>query len=162
MKSLILAVVVLFTVTSQAIVTSPMSNGFDNTGTINQKDKISIRVKNGESSTISAGSVVVYSVSADDGATIASGSSSTQSAACVMEASCEAGKLCYCQKSGYVSALLFDAKYGGANVGERLYVSTASYYSASDDDVPARAMPLAIALDTIAATGSVEAVLIIP
>lgn len=155
-------VLTLFAINGHAILTTPMSNGFDNTGTINQKDSVSIRVKNGESSTISSGSVVVYSTSADDGATIASTSTSGVAAACVMKSSCAAGDLCYCQKYGYIESILFDAKYGGAAAGEVVYVSTASYYAASNDDVPSRAIPIAIVLDTISATGSVEAVLIIP
>lgn len=161
MKSLFLVFTMLFAFTAQAIVTSPMSNGFDNTGVINQKDKVSIRVKNAESSTIAAGTVVAYSTTADDGATVLINTVSGGNAACVMEEACLPGALCYCQKYGYFSALLFDAKYGGAAAGEVVYASTASGYVASNDDVPARAVPVAVVLDAISATGSVEAVLLV-
>lgn len=162
MKIMLTVVVMLFAFNSFGLITSPMSNGFDNTGTINQREKSSIRVKNGESSSIAAGSIVVYSLTADDGATVASTSTSGVPAACVMVSACAAGAQCECQKAGYVSGLLFDAKYGGAAAGEAVYVSTASYYSASNDDIPAKAVPVAIVLDAISATGSVEAVLILP
>lgn len=159
-KTLILAFS-LMTLTAQAVVTSPMSNDFDNTGAIVKKDDVSIRVKNGEASEIAAGSVVVYSVTADDGATIASSTTSGINPACMIKAACAAGALCYCQKYGYTNSLLFDARYGSAAAGELLYAATASYYVGSNDDMPTRAVPVAQILDAASATGSVEAVLLI-
>lgn len=162
MKMLIVMALALFALNGHALITDPMSNQFDNTGAVVKKEKVSIKVKNGESSSIAAGSVVVYSTSADNGATVASGSTAGMPVACVMEEACAAGAVCLCQKSGYHPAVLFDAAVGGAVAGEAGFHSATAYYVKSNDSVAAGNVPLGVFLDTISATGSVEMVLGIP
>ncbi len=159
---LLVLAVTLFAFNGYALVTDPMSNQFDNLGAVSKYEKVSIKVKNGESSSIAAGSIVVYSTTADNGATIASGSTAGMPAACVLEAVCASGSVCLCQVKGYNAAVLFDAAAGGAVAGEAGFHSATAYKVKSNDSVAAGHVPVGMFLDTISATGSVEMVLGIP
>lgn len=149
----------LFAFNAVAVITSPMSNQFSNTGAVSNYEKSFIKVKNGESSAVPAGGIVVYSTTADNGATVASGSTAGMPFACVMESACAAGDVCLCQTKGYHSAVLFDAAAGGAVAGEAGFHSAVAYYVKSNDSAAAGNVPVGVFLDTISATGSVEMVL---
>lgn len=162
MKKILSFVFAFVAITAHAEISDPMSNQFGNTGVVSKQDKVFIKVKNGESSSIGTGSVVVYSTSADDGATIASGSTAGMPAACVIAETCASGAKCLCQKRGYHSAVKFDAAAGAAAAGEAAFHSATAYYVKSNDSVAAGHMHLGTFLDTISATGTVEMVLQIP
>lgn len=159
MKKFIFLALALFTLGAYAVITAPISNQFDNTGALVVQDKSFIKVKNGETESIARGSIVVYSVSADNGATIASSTTAGAPYACVLDEACAAGAQCLCQVKGYHDAVLFDAAAGGAVAGEAGFHSAVAYKIKSNDSVAAGHVPVGVFLDTITATGSVEFVI---
>lgn len=152
---------VVFAFNANAIITAPYSNQIDNLGTVVIKDKSFIKVKNGESVSVARGKVVVFSTSADDGATIATSATAGAPYACVMDETCASGAQCLCQVKGYHDAVYFDAAAGGASAGEAGFVSdlVAGGYVKSNDSVAAGHVPVGMFLDTISATGTVEMVI---
>lgn len=152
---------VVFAFNANAIITAPYSNQIDNLGSVVVKDKSFINVKNGESVTLSRGKIVVFSVSADDGMTVATSATAGAPYACVLDQDIEAGKTGLCQVKGYHDAVYFDAAAGGAAAGEAGFVSNlvAGGYVKSNDSVAAGHVPVGVFLDTISATGTVEMVI---
>lgn len=72
-------------------------------------EKQFIDVLNKEGSTIAAGSIVVWDITNDDGASVVIDTTRTANPACVMVKSCASNAFCKCQTYGYTDALLFDS-----------------------------------------------------
>ena len=103
-----------------AIVADPMSNQFDNTGTLVKEDKVYIRVKAGEA--LSAGDVVIFDTTADDGATVSHTSELGGFSACVVEKALASGATGKCQVYGKAS--VNHSGFGdNATAGGALYAS---------------------------------------
>jgi hypothetical protein len=148
--------VLLFSTSAMAIITDPMSNFFDNTGTVIKKDKVFIQVKAGNA--VSAGDVVIPSVSADDGATVVHTSELGGKALCIMAETLAVGGKGLCQVYGY--AMVNHSAFGDdAVAGSALYASNnASGGKVSGITSPAASdHPIGIALDASSATESIEA-----
>jgi hypothetical protein len=84
-----------------------------------------INVINKEGSTIAAGSLVVWDITNDDGASVVIDTTRTANPACMIVKSCAANAFCKCQTYGYTDAFLFDAEVA-ASANSRIYVSGAN------------------------------------
>ena len=98
--------VLLFTFSAHAIVATPYSNAFDNTGAVSFSDVVDLRVK--FTAAASAGDVVSWDSAADDGATVDSTDSESRTlgdaGACVAVAAQAAGSYGKCRVFGKISA----------------------------------------------------------
>ena len=155
-----------------AILTSPMSNYMDNTGTVIRKDAVFIKAKNVSGQLMPTGTVAIWDTTNDDGMSInmqTSGGTTGVWAACVTVGSLVANQIGNCQVWGYHAGVRFTNATGysaGVTAGAALYVSgvqgraTAinSVTLGGDNEVTTlQKIPFAVAYDTLAATGNVEA-----
>lgn len=126
-----------------------------------------INVINKQGSTISAGKVVFWDVSNDDGASVVLTKAQYSRPACMVVADCAANALCKCQKYGYTSQLLYGTGGGSAVAGECAFMNTSTagtgYVKAiAAASVNAKDVCLGMFYDAASATGAVEAFLNIP
>lgn len=125
-------------------------------------EKQYINVLNKEGSTIAAGSIVVWDVSNDDGASVIIDTTRTANPACMMAVSCASNAFCKCQTYGYTDILLFDSDNLAASASGRLYVSgaNAGYVSAraplSSEQIGS-IKPIGFVYDTPSASAAIEA-----
>jgi hypothetical protein len=155
----LIGIFAIMPITAFALIASPMSNQFDATGTISNKEYVAISIKNGTGSTIAAGSLVKASATSDDGATIALTSSVLDVPLCMVEASCVNGAMCKCLVYGYTDVLLFDAS-ATAVAGEGIYLSGPNNgyaLAVASASVAAYMVRVGAFLDASAASGAVEA-----
>ncbi len=121
-----------FSLNSFAIITSPMSNYFDNTGTLIRKDSVFIKVKNTGASSVSSGSVMIWDLSADDGASVTIASNGeligSQNVACVTAGTIAASAKGQCQVYGYNAGVKFAVNSPSVSVtaGSNLFLGSAS------------------------------------
>lgn len=125
-------------------------------------EKQFINVINKEGSTISAGMLVVWDVSNDDGASVVIDTSRVANPACVMVKDCAANAFCKCQTYGYISNLLFDSDNLAASANSKFYISgaNAGYVSARAPiaaDQIGSIIPGGFLYDTPSASAAVEA-----
>lgn len=85
-------------------------------------EKQFINVINKEGSTISAGMLVVWDVTNDDGASVVIDTAAGGNPACMMVKDCSSNAFCRCQTYGYTDILLFDASVV-ASAGSKIYMS---------------------------------------
>jgi hypothetical protein len=122
-------------------------------------EKIFINVKNGSGSSLAAGSLVVWDLTADDGATVTTSTTQTNSPACVIEKACSASALCSCQIYGKANVL---ADLGGvgappAVAGARFFLSATNAGYAAAITTPGATTPAGgIFYDSASATATVE------
>ena len=146
-------------VLSFAIVTSPMSNNFDNTGAVSRSDVVDIRVK--FTAATAAGELQVWDLTADDGATVNSSDGESAGlgdpAACFAVKTQSAGAQGYCRVFGKIVS-----KHSG--FGDNAVAGAAIYLSADQlggkvTGITAPAASdhkVATALDASSATGDLE------
>lgn len=142
----------------QGASTAKSASGGIQAGTLEQQF---INVINKEGSTISAGMLVVWDISNDDGASVVIDTTRTANPACMMVKSCAANAICKCQTYGYTDAFLFDAEVAASANGV-IYVSgaNAGYGTAraplSTEQIGS-IKPVGFFYDTPSASGAVEA-----
>lgn len=171
MKSL-LVLFVLFSMSAFAVINQPISNFFDNTGTIKHKDKMWIMVKNSGTSNLLRGTPVYFDLTADDGATINADQATIttigagRKVACVTDEAIAAGNSGICQVYGIHDAVLFGL-YGtgglpagiNATAGRELYMCNADARLCATisgfGDFSWKSV--ATAMDAATATGTIEA-----
>jgi len=156
MKFLIATILSVATMAAYALITDPMSNQFDNTGTLVKEDKVFIQIKAGEA--LTAGDVVIFDVTADDGATVAHTSELGGFSACVVEKTLASGATGKCQVYGKAS--VNHSGFGdNAVAGSALYASNdALGGKVTGITSPAASdHPIGVALDALSATESIEA-----
>lgn len=165
MKKLLLALTLTVSGSAFAIITSPMSNQIDNTGTQIRKDKIFIRVKNSSGSTIATGSVVTFDVADDDGMGVTTIADDLQVPLCVVAdthtAAIADNAMFLCQTWGYHSGISYDG-YDVATAGEIMYMSsrdaglTRAAFTYEGTTSAATAYPVGVFYDSDSSRGSVE------
>jgi hypothetical protein len=121
-----------------------------------------INVINQEGSALSAGQIVVWDISNDDGASVVIDTTRAANPACMIVKACAAAAICKCQTYGYTAALLFDLDNVAASANGRIYISggNAGYVSArapvSGDQIGS-IKPIGFFYDAPTASGAVEA-----
>lgn len=161
MKNLLISLFAIVALNAMAFI-GPVDRSanlsYDGTAMSGTLEKHFMNVKNGSGGTLAAGSVVVLDLTADDGFTVTTSTTQTQSPACIIEASCASAALCRCQVYGYATALL-DANNTNtqATAGARFFLSAnnAGYIQgiASPNGTQE---PGGIFYDTTGSSGSVE------
>lgn len=147
--------VLLFSTSAMAIITDPMSNYFDNLGTLVKQDKVFIQVKAGNA--FSKGDVAAFSTSADDGATVVDVTTAGQFSACVIGEDLASGAKGLCQVYGYATV---NKGFGDAMVaGSPIYAGADALggKAAGITSPSASQHTIGVALDASSATESVEA-----
>ena len=146
---------------AEAIITSPMSNQVNNAGTIINRDKVHVRVKNGSGGTLSTGSVVIWDLTADDGMTVTTTTTAGVKAACVTETQLLSNELGLCQVYGKHNGVRYTfgapSSNGEATAGESLYTSKVASRAVGISPGAATDRPIGIFYDSSATTGNVEA-----
>ena len=116
-KILILFLSLIFTLASHAIVNAPITNTWDNAGTLNHKDIMWIKVKNNTGSALSSGHVVVWDTSADDGATVTTSTTRGLPVACVAMETIAIAGYGKCQVYGYHAGVYVNVANNNATAG---------------------------------------------
>lgn len=120
-------------------------------------EKHYINVKNGASGTLAAGSVVVWDLTADDGYTVNTSTTQTQSPACVIESSCASGAKCLCQVWGKANVLFDGGGSPAAVAGARFFLSsTNAGYAGAISSPNGTQVAGGVFYDASSATESVE------
>jgi len=169
LTSLLLMFGLLFVTSVQALITTPYSNSFDNTGTVKFRDRVVIKVRANGTTAITKGQCVYYNTTSDDGITVdaiplilpTDGKTGTSLfPACMAMEAIAVNKDGKCLVFGYTDALLFD---GGttAVAGEPIFCgspnSAGRFMAIAHGSVNAYNRPVGQFLDASAASASVEA-----
>jgi hypothetical protein len=147
--------VLLFSTSAMAIITDPMSNYFDNTGTLVKQDKVFIQVKAGNA--FVKGDIAAFSTTADDGATVVDATALGQFVACVIAEDLASGAKGLCQVYGYATV---NKGFGNNFVaGSPIYAGADALggKAAAITSPSAGQLAIGVALDASSATESVEA-----
>lgn len=120
----------LLALDAYAVITSPISNQFDNTGSLVRKDQIYIKVKNNSGASVSSGAVFVWDASADDGATVTTTTLTGAKAACVAAETIADESVGLCQIYGYHSGIQFT---GGTTAANQAATAGRNIFIAGDD-----------------------------
>lgn len=161
MKNLFLVLCMAFSALSVNAEIGPVnrSTNVDYAGAVvnGTKEQRFINVINASGVSIAVGKAVVWDLTADDGASVTTSTTATNTPACIMAVTCAAAKLCKCQVYGYFSAVLFDSTNNNATAGKRVYLSTrnAGYVAARGTEL-ATEVPIGIFYDSASASGAVE------
>lgn len=130
MKTLVLILSVLFTMSAHALIVSPSvggSNAFDATGAVKNREAVYIKVKNASALAMTAGMIVVDDLTADNGISATTTLSAGYTPKCVIvDTSCAVGAMCKCQVYGYYASCSFDQSEGTATAGFQGYLSEAT------------------------------------
>lgn len=129
---------------------------YDGTVDTSTLEKHFINVVNNKGSSIAAGSLVYLDVTADDGASVTTGTTDSQTPLCIMVAACADNAACSCQTYGLYSAALFDAEGGNAVAGAPFFLSTANAGYISEGALGADNIPAGIFYDAASASAAVE------
>jgi len=106
-----------FSTFAQALITTPFSNSFDNTGTVKNRDRVVIKVRANSTTAITKGQCVYYNTTSDDGITVdaiplilpTDGKTGTSlMPACMAMEAMAVNKDGKCLVFGYTDILLFD------------------------------------------------------
>jgi len=160
-----ISTILLFLVMSSmahALITTPYSNSFDNTGSVKFRDRVVIKVRANSTTAITKGQCVYFNTTSDDGITVDAVpiSGKTYFPACMAMEAIAVNKMGKCLVYGYTDALLFAADTT-ATAGEAVYCgsvnSAGRFIAIASGSVAAANRPVGQFLDASAATGSVEA-----
>lgn len=160
MKNLLVLLFALVTFEASAI-NGPMGRStalsYDGTVDSSSLEKLFINVKNGSGGSLAAGSVVVMDLTADDGATVTTSTTQTNSPVCVIEKTCAASALCSCQIYGLAN-VLFDGSGPASVAGARFFLSATYAGYVATISSPNGTQPAGgIFYDAASASGSVQA-----
>lgn len=132
MKTLVLILSILFTMSAHALIVSPSvggSNAFDAAGAVKNREAVYIKVKNASALAMTAGMMVVDDLTADNGISVTTTLSAGYTPKCVIvDTSCAVGAMCKCQVYGYYASCSFDrtatdGTAGDATAGFQGYLS---------------------------------------
>ena len=161
MKNLItLIAFLIFTANAFAIIHVPYSNSFKNDGTVNNRDKAFIQVRNKTGSTILKGQHVSYDTATyDDGITVLPTTDPAFKVACIAAEAITDGSIGSCQVYGYNSAILYDG-VTTARAGDPIYAASTTYpgygQAIASGSVNAYNVPIGVFFDASSSSGSVE------
>jgi hypothetical protein len=153
MKNLLILLTVVLGFNAYGVINAPMSNQYDATGALTRSDVVDIKVKCGEAG--SAGDVMTFDLTADDGAKVEQGDVLGEAAACVLVEACAANALAKCRVYGKISA-------NHSGTGDNAVAGVPVFVSPSDGKVTGitspsgHNYPVGIALDASSSTEALE------
>jgi hypothetical protein len=135
-------------------------NSLDATGAVVSRKKSHTFVKNGHDQTLAQGAAVCYSVTADDGITVAKCPADGAWGACMIDESCATGAMCKCLVEGYTAAMLYNGAEDDATAGKLVYVGSEGTFEAElTPSTQNPQKPVGYFLDSTGTSGAVKAYL---